>query len=102
MPIIQKISAASIPGRITATGREAPENAGAVAMPSASERYAYNAGRELRRIMADADVKQLGDVDRLSGPQLARILENKTPGERIATKFLIQKAGLYPRQPPPF
>lgn len=53
--------------------------------------------RPLLRVMATAGVTAPGDVDRLSEEQLARILENKTPSERMEIKSTVMAAGIYPR-----
>lgn len=53
--------------------------------------------RPLFRLMAAAGVTAPGDIDRLSEAQLAKILENRTPEQRIEIKGQIQAAGLYPR-----
>ena len=58
--------------------------------------------RPLLRVMAAAGVTGPGDVDRLSELQLAKMLENKTPGERMGIKQSVLAAGLYPRKMPTF
>lgn len=104
MPIIQKISTASIGGRFIAAGREQPTQGRqrTAMLPVGGERLALSANRELRRVMTAAGITQLGDVDKLSETQLARMLENKTPLERITVKQLVIAFGLWPCTRGPF
>jgi hypothetical protein len=54
--------------------------------------------RRVLKIMAGAGVERLADVDRLSETQLNRVLENRTPGERIELKTKLDAMGVYPRE----
>jgi hypothetical protein len=56
--------------------------------------------RQLIRIMASRGVTSPADVDRRDERQLAAILENRTPEDRIDLKAKIAAAGIYPRSLP--
>lgn len=58
--------------------------------------------RPLFRLLAAAQITAPADVDKLDAAQLGRLLQDKTPGERIAIKQQVMAAGLYPRDTNPF
>ena len=58
--------------------------------------------RQLLQLMASVGITSPGDVDRLSESQLAKLCENRTPGQRIEIKGQVMAAGIYPRTLPTF
>ncbi len=86
MPMIDRLNSAASPQFVDAMKASA---ANQLAVP-----------QPLFRIMAAAGVTAPGDVDKLSEAQLGKILENRTPEERIALRSKILAAGIYPRTLP--
>ena len=53
--------------------------------------------RPLLRALSAAGVTKCGDVDKITHEKMGRLLENKTPSERIMLKDQLRAAGIYPR-----
>lgn len=92
MPMLQRVAGVQCSNPPM---RAAP--AQAPVLPAHITAIQASAGHNVRRVMASAGIEGLGDVDRFSEQQLHRMLEGKTPSERIGIKNLLLASGLYPR-----
>jgi len=66
----------------------------------ASASNPWGATPQLVRLLASRNVHSPGDIDRLTAEQLDRVLENRTPSERMQIREKIFAARLYPRNLP--
>jgi hypothetical protein len=87
MPTIERMTGAADQ---TASNGSPDRPSGATGGPDAGV-------RQLGRLMAAAGIREPGDRGRLDEQQLARLLENKTPSQRIEIKTALMAARLYPR-----